>query len=115
MAVLTKQMLVDASALVSTELVEREITWTSGGSEHTATVYVKPMSYHAAVADLKSRDAVAGRIASSIYDDNGEPVFTEGDVTGEADPERGSLCQSLTMALLAVIAEVSGLAEKKTS
>ncbi|RZA49476.1 phage tail protein, partial [Enterobacter hormaechei] len=36
-------------------------------------------------------DGVAGRIASSICDVEGHPVFTVADVTGEADPERGAL------------------------
>lgn len=93
--------------------VEKEITWESGGEEHTATVYVRPLSYAAAVSDVTSKDAVAGRIAVSILDEEGKPVFTVGDVTGEADPERGPLCRSLTMELLRVIGEVSGFAEKK--
>jgi len=92
--------------------VEKEIKWESGGEEHTATVFVRPLSYAAAVSDVTSKDAIAGRIAVSILDDDGKPVFKVGDITGESNPERGR--RSLTMELLRVIGEVSGLAEKKT-
>src|SRR5690554_3475275 len=93
--------------------VEKEITWTSGGGEHTATVYVRRLSYSAAVSDITSKDAIAGRIATSIVDEAGKPVFTVADVTGEADPERGPLCRDLTLELLRVIGEVNGFSEKK--
>lgn len=93
--------------------VEREITWKQGDQELTATVYVRPLSYKSAVSDLMAgkgdRDPVAGRIAACICDENGNPVFTAEDITGEADPERGPLDGNLTVALLAVIGEVTGL------
>lgn len=99
--------------------VEREITWKQGDQELTATVYVRPLSYMAAVSDLRAlsgkADGVAGRIAASICDENGQPVFTPEDITGEADPERGALDGNLTMALLAVIAEVNNLGKTPTS
>lgn len=91
--------------------VEQEITWKQDGEELTATVYVRPMSYFSARSDLESiarkRDGVAGRIAACICDEDGNPVFTPEDVTGEADPDRGPLSGELTMALLEVIARVS--------
>jgi hypothetical protein len=93
--------------------VERTVTWKQGDQEFTATVYVKPLSYSSAVSDLQALsgkvDGVAGRIASSICDAQGRPVFTPGDITGEADPERGALNGNLTVALLTVIAEVNNL------
>ena len=93
--------------------VEREITWSCKGEEYTATVYVRPLSYRSAVTDLQSLsgkvDGVAGRIAACICDEDGNPVFTPADITGDADPERGPLDGALTMALLAVIGEVSGM------
>lgn len=93
--------------------VEKEITWKQGGQELTATVFVRPLSYLSAKSDLLAMggkgDAVAGRIAASICDPEGKPVFTPEDITGEADPDRGPLDGSLTMALLAVIGEVNGL------
>lgn len=92
--------------------VERSVTWKQGDQEYTATVYVRPLSYSSAVADLQALsgkvDGVAGRIAASICDAHGRPVFTPGDITGEVDPERGALDGNLTIALLAVIAEVNG-------
>ena len=93
--------------------VQREITFQSGdGQEVTATVWVRPLSYQSTVSDVLShamkRDAIAGRIAACICDEEGKSIFTVEDVTGEADPERGPLSQSLTMALLSVIGEVTG-------
>lgn len=96
--------------------VEKEITLkTEGKEEQTATVYVRKLSYYTAVSDVKSisakSDAIAGRIASAICDKEGRPVFTPGDITGEADPDRGPLSREITMELLRVIGEVN---EKKT-
>lgn len=95
--------------------VEKEIVLKSGDEEVTATVYVRKLSYHTAVSDIKSlsakSDAVAGRIASAICDKEGNPVFAPGDITGEADPDRGPLNGEITMELLRVIGEVNG---KKT-
>lgn len=115
MAVLNKELLKSSGALVSTALVEKEITWVSGGEQHTATVYVRPLSYASAVSGVRSKDHVAARIASCICDESGVPVFTEADITGDADPDRGCLCESLTVALLAAIGEASGLHEKKAN
>ncbi|HCR9764866.1 TPA: phage tail assembly chaperone family protein, TAC [Citrobacter koseri] len=93
--------------------VEKEITWKQGEQEITATVYVRPMGYHNAVSTVLSAagkiDGVAGRIASSICDENGNPVFTVADITGEADPDRGALDGALTVALLVAIQQVNDL------
>lgn len=93
--------------------IEKEITWSKGKEEYTATVYVKPLSYASAVSDLLSTqgggDGIANRIAYSICDEQGNPIFTPGDITGEADAERGALDGNLTVALLAAIGEVNGL------
>ena len=98
--------------------VEREITWKQGEYELTATVYVRPLSYLSARADLAAltgkSDGVAGRIAACICDQEGKPVFTPADITGEADPERGPLDGNLTMALLGVIGEVNGLGKTQS-
>lgn len=93
--------------------IEREITWKQGDNEHAATVYVRPLSYLSAKSDLLAArgngDAVAGRIAASICNAEGKPIFTPEDITGEADPDRGPLDGNLTMALLSVIGEVNNL------
>lgn len=95
--------------------VQKEITLKDGDEEKTATVYVRKLSYHTAVSDIRSlsakSDAVAGRIASAICDSTGKAVFSQGDITGEADPDRGPLNSEITMELLRVIGEVNG---KKT-
>jgi hypothetical protein len=99
--------------------VEKEITWKQGDKELKATVYVRPLGYLSAVSDVLAaggkRDGVAGRIAACICDDKGAPVFTVGDITGEADPERGALDGNLTMALMTVIAEVTNLGKTTSS
>ena len=97
--------------------VEKEITWDQDGGKVTATTFVRKMSYRSAVSDIKvgidNADLIAGRIASCICDENGKPVFTVGDITGDADPERGPLDHNLTVALLVAIAEVNNLGKPK--
>lgn len=99
--------------------VKREVTWTQGDEELTAEVFVRPLSYQSAIADItalnKRGDSAAGRIASCIVDEDGESIFTPEDITGEADPDRGPLNASLTMALLSLIGEVSGLGKPRKS
>lgn len=115
---LTLETLKQAGAFTGAP-VEKEITWKQGDAELKATVYVRPLSYMAAVNDLRAiagkADGVAGRIAASICDEHGKPVFTPEDITGEADPERGALDGNLTMALLSVIGEVNGLGKAHNS
>lgn len=99
--------------------VKKEIEWKQGNVEHKATVFVRPLGYQSAVSDLMSgvgkQDGVAGRIAVSICDEAGNPVFTVGDITGTADPERGALDGNLSMALLTVIGEVNQLGKSSSS
>ncbi|MGP9696224.1 phage tail assembly chaperone family protein, TAC [Halomonas sp. AOP27-A1-34] len=93
--------------------VEKEITLEHDGQEFKATVNVLPMSYVTVRSDHFARqvqgDALAARIACCIVNEEGKPVFTVGDVTGEADPERGPISRGLTNELLRVIGEVSNL------
>lgn len=95
--------------------VEKEIKWEQDGVEHTATTYIRKLSYKSAVSDIKTfgGDLTAGRIASCVCDKKGEPVFTTEDITGEADSKRGPLNHNLTITLLNAIAEVNGLVKKK--
>jgi hypothetical protein len=99
--------------------VEKEIQWTQGKEEVKATVFIRPLGYQAAVSDVKSldgkHDSLAGRIAASVCDENGDPVFTVADITGAADPDRGALDGRLTVALLCAINEVNNLGKTTTS
>lgn len=100
--------------------VEKEISWKDkDGKEHKATTYVRPMGYHSAMTDVMAAngrvDGVAGRIAASICDEAGHPVFSPADITGEADPERGALDGPLTIALLLAIQEVNDLGKSTSS
>ena len=93
--------------------VEKKIAWKQGDQDFTATVYIRPLGYHTAMTAVMAAngrlDGVAGRIAASICDEEGKPVFTPADITGEADPERGALDGALTIALLVAIQEVNDL------
>ena len=99
--------------------VEKEITWRQGEEEFSATVYIRPLGYHSAMTDVMAAngrvDGVAGRIAASVCDENGKPVFTPADITGEADPERGALDGALTIALLVAIQEVNDLGKMNSA
>lgn len=72
--------------------VEKEIKWRQNGTDFTATVYVRPLGYQTAVSDVISvagkQDSIAGRIAASICDEHGNPVFSSPlDIThGPLDP-----------------------------
>jgi len=94
--------------------IKKTITWKKGDNEFSAIVHVRMLSYHSTVAELNAfsdehSDAVAGRIAACICDAKGKAIFAPEDITGAADPERGPLDGSLTIALLTVIAEVNRL------
>lgn len=112
-------------------IVKRDVEWEQDGEVVKAETYVRPMSYHTAVQDLRSVekniDLTAQRIAMCICHEDGSPVFQISDITGidaEGKPikvkgedgklaERGPLNRNLTNALLALIGEVSGLGKKR--
>jgi hypothetical protein len=93
--------------------VQKEIEWMQGDEKLTATIFVRPMGFQTATNDVMAYsgkiDGIAGRIAASICDEEGKPVFTVDDITGEAEPERGSLDGNLSIALLVAIQEVNDL------
>ncbi|MCU5775232.1 phage tail assembly chaperone family protein, TAC [Winslowiella arboricola] len=99
--------------------VEKEIEWKQGEKELKATVFIRPLGYHTATSDVLAHvgkvDGVAGRIAASVCDEEGHPVFTPQDITGEADPDRGALDGPLTIALLVAIQEVNDLGKTTNS
>jgi hypothetical protein len=99
--------------------VEKEITWKQGAEEVTATVFIRPLGYQAAVSEVIAydgqHDGIAGRIAASVCDEQGKAVFTAADITGEADPERGALDGNLTVALLIAINQVNNLGKTTSS
>lgn len=100
-------------AFVPVELVKKtvEVVDHATGEKHTAAVYVKPLSFASATEDLKSvggteEEAIARRIAWSIRDEAGAPIFTPEQITGEGGK---ALSTSLTYELLRVIGEVNHL------
>ncbi|MDG9890560.1 phage tail assembly chaperone family protein, TAC [Pseudomonas juntendi] len=112
--------------------VEKEVKWRQNGTDFTATVFVRPLGYQTAVGDVISvaskQDTIAARIAASICDEHGNPVFSSPlDITHgpldpvelEKDPEStkrlGSLDGALSVALLFAIQEVNDLGKTKNS
>ena len=111
--------------------VEKEISWRQGKEKFTATVFVRPLGYQAAVSDVLSaggkQDNIAGRIAAAICDEDGNTVFTPIDITHgpldpdelEKDPEStkrmGALDGNLTVALMVAINEVNNLGKTTSS
>lgn len=121
---LTLDSLKTLGGLVSAELVKRSVVWTSGGEERKATVYIKPLSFGAAVAGIGSLDrarVISERISECVRDEHGNKVFPRWEyVAGVPFMEKGdemhpgALCESLTVALLLLIGEVSELSGKQT-
>lgn len=109
--------------------VEVQVKW---GTE-TFTTFVRPLSYQTAMGDIAAMnkgDLMAHRIASSICDEEGKPVFTVADITGEpvygppdveggepvllSDPERGALDPTLTTALIVAIGKVQNAGKTRS-
>ncbi|QOE09554.1 phage tail assembly chaperone family protein, TAC [Pseudomonas asiatica] len=111
--------------------VAKEITWRQGDETFTATVYVRPLGYQAAVSDVLAaggkQDNIAGRIAAAICDEEGNTVFTVLDIThGPLDPAElakdpestkrlGALDGNLTVALMVAINEVTNMGKTPSS
>lgn len=111
--------------------VEKEITWRQGDETFTATVYVRPLGYQAAVSDVLAaggkQDNIAGRIAAAICDEEGNTVFTVLDITHgpldlvelAKDPDStkrlGALDGNLTVALMVAINEVNNMGKTPSS
>ncbi|MEN5216853.1 hypothetical protein D3C76_818320 [compost metagenome] len=111
--------------------VAKEITWRQGDETFTATVYVRPLGYQAAVSDVLAaggkQDNIAGRIAAAICDEDGNTVFTVLDIThGPLDPVElakdpestkrlGALDGNLTVALMVAINEVTNMGKTPNS
>lgn len=133
MATLTLDSLSSQGAFTGAP-VAKEIEWEGNGETHTATVYVRPLSYRAAVYDAQAAggklDGLAGRIAASVCDENGKAVFKPEDITGEyedgtpvmcideetgEETPRGPMSRNLTLALLNAIGEVNSLGKPTNS
>lgn len=108
----------EMGAFAPIQLAKESVTFNNGQEDVTVEVYIRPLSYKTALSEIvasrEGKDALAARIAASICDKDGNAVFTVGDITGEADPERGALSSELTMALLEAIGRVSGLGKSKS-
>ena len=95
--------------------VKKEVTWHANGKAQTATVYVLQASFLSLTQSWQAHDAggdlAAQRIASSIVDKDGKPVFTVADIVGGPETGHGPLCAELSVVLLAAISEVNAIPE----
>ena len=105
--------------------IEKEISWVGENEDgeaetFTATTYIRKASYahviSSAEAARASKDQLATRIASSVCDANGKPVFTSEQIVGDPESESWGLKEEIVNALLIAISEVNGMGgEKKNS
>lgn len=108
--ILTKQHAIDNGGFVSTVPVKKEISWFTSHGQQTAAVFVRLKSYQSVMAEIQngsSGNAAAARIAQSIVDENGSPIFTIDDILG--NDQHGPMSESLTIALLSAISEANGV------
>lgn len=96
--------------------VLRSVQWKKGEDIYQFDVYVKPLSYSSAVSDIEAlngkHEFAAGRIAASICDEKGTPIFTVDEITGKSENVKGEMDGNLVYALLTVIGEVNGFSKK---
>lgn len=114
--------------------VRREVEWLQKGEMVRADVWVRPLSYQTATADIQSmrggENPWVRRVVICICQEDGSPVFQLSDITGIGDDgkpimvpsedgksevERGGLNQSLFDALVMLIIGESGLGKMITS
>ncbi|EKF9664432.1 phage tail assembly chaperone family protein, TAC [Vibrio mimicus] len=112
---LTVEMLKQAGAFAPAKPERREIKWINDSQEIIeAVIHVRKSSFITMIEESKSvADSsylMATRIASSVVDEQGKPVFTVDDLLG--NEERGPICQSLAIALLNAIYDVNGVGKK---
>lgn len=127
MSLLNKDLLASSRSFTAAAPVQREIKWyvtddEGNETELSATVYVRKKSFATVNTEAKfqANDGVmVARICASIVNEQGQPLFTPEDLMGnsgrelaEDEEEHGPICESLGMALLAVIWEVNGLSKK---
>lgn len=106
MATLTKALVDKSGGFVSGELVKREISWIIDGEEFKADVFIKPLAFNSAISWLTGKSGAAERLAYSVCDENGTPIFTADEVE--------KLNESLSVALFAAVGSASGLDKAKT-
>ncbi|GGZ83309.1 hypothetical protein GCM10007161_13510 [Ignatzschineria indica] len=99
--------------------VRREIEITDeDGKKHTATVFIRPLSFALVMrsepeSDKEATmDLLAERIAYSICNEKGEPIFTKEQIKGTADK---SLSADLVFALMAAVNAFNNFSESKGS
>lgn len=112
---LSLELIDQSGGFVKDALVKKEITFTdkNSGKPVKADVYIKKLSYHTIVSEVgHAGDFLAARIASSVCNKTGKPIFTAEQVSGGSGA--GALSADLTSALLNAIGEVNSLGKPST-
>lgn len=118
MTTLNRELLRSSGSYAKLQPERRDINWyvmddEGNEQELSAVVFVRKRSFATISAEAKfvaNDSQLAGRIVSSIVDEDGQPVFALEDIIGNDD--HGPICESLGMALLAAIWDVNGLGKK---
>lgn len=97
-------------SFVSSAPVKKTVTWTNTkGVEKSAVVFIKKRNFISVTNEFRGANSgdtyFASRIATHVVNSKGQPIFKPGDITGEG--ENGAICDSLGLALLALISEVN--------
>jgi len=105
----TTQHPLDIPAAYAPAPVPKTIEWEQGGQTHSATVHIRPLSWQAlmgaALAEGKAQeDLIARRLADSVCDAQGKPLYSLADIQGESGK---ALCADLVMSLLNAMNEVN--------
>jgi hypothetical protein len=96
--------------------VKKDIAWHADGKLQEATIYVRQDSFHTLTKRWEEQregaDATAIRIATSVCNEAGEPVFTIEDILGSEASGHGPLTAELTIVLLAAIQQANGVSKE---
>ncbi|KXU38709.1 hypothetical protein AXE65_12345 [Ventosimonas gracilis] len=103
--------LFDIPAALAPAPVKKAIEWEQGGQTHKTEVYIRPLSWQAVYNSMSEQegapfsDKAAQRLAESLCDQNGQPLYSANDLTGKSG--KPLLCTALITALLNAISDVN--------
>ena len=109
---LTLDLITAKGGFSTAGLTRKVVKW---GEGNEAIVWVRPHSIALTVnnyIDMDDSERVAKNIAASICNEDGSPIFSWKDITGEAVEGRGALCEELVVQLVIAVSEAN---QKKTS
>jgi len=97
--------------------VKKDIAWHADGKLHKAVIYIRQDSFLTLTKRWDEKregaEATAVRIAASVCNKAGEPVFTVEDIIGSEVSGHGPLTAELTIVLLAAIQQANGVSQEQ--